>query len=198
MHPVSCTNTHHDATDLVNHGIVKILKLEFLEQKIISLWNKNILNLHLRWHRSYCFVAGVTFDFSNNISGPYFGVNIKGNELVITFKTSLTVNSSFHNSCQDLIFKWICWAWLGKRFTVSLFTDYWEMHLAPPMIWSVVPPCIPLHKFSPKVSPMKRFLGSSFWKKNIPPYLREVKVCIKIWAPESLHVYIYNIYNIYI
>ena len=23
MHPVSCTNTHHDVTDLVNHGMVK-------------------------------------------------------------------------------------------------------------------------------------------------------------------------------
>ena len=23
MHPVSCTNTYHDVTDLVNHGTVK-------------------------------------------------------------------------------------------------------------------------------------------------------------------------------
>ena len=31
MHPVSCSNTYHDVTDLVNHGIVKTLKLEHLE-----------------------------------------------------------------------------------------------------------------------------------------------------------------------
>ena len=29
MHPVSCTNTHHDVTDLANHSMVK--KLEYLE-----------------------------------------------------------------------------------------------------------------------------------------------------------------------
>ena len=26
MHPVSCTNTHHDVTDFENHGIVKNTK----------------------------------------------------------------------------------------------------------------------------------------------------------------------------
>ena len=31
MHPALCTNTHHDVTDLVNYGIVKIQKLEYLE-----------------------------------------------------------------------------------------------------------------------------------------------------------------------
>ena len=31
MHAVSCTNTHHGVTDLLNHGIVKIQKLEYLE-----------------------------------------------------------------------------------------------------------------------------------------------------------------------
>ena len=35
MHPVSCTNTHHNATDLVNHGIVKNTK------------NLNILRMEL-------------------------------------------------------------------------------------------------------------------------------------------------------
>ena len=33
MHPVSCTNTHHDVTDLVNHGMVKKQKLEYLENR---------------------------------------------------------------------------------------------------------------------------------------------------------------------
>ena len=31
MQPVSCTNAHHDVTDLVNHGWLKIQKLEYLE-----------------------------------------------------------------------------------------------------------------------------------------------------------------------
>ena len=26
MHPDSCTNTHHDFTDLINHGMVKNIK----------------------------------------------------------------------------------------------------------------------------------------------------------------------------
>ena len=44
------------------------LKIEYLYQKIISVWNKNIPNLRLRWHKSYCFVARITFNLSNNIS----------------------------------------------------------------------------------------------------------------------------------
>ena len=31
MHPVSCANIHHDVTDLVNHRVIKIWKLEYLE-----------------------------------------------------------------------------------------------------------------------------------------------------------------------
>ena len=31
MHPLSCTNTHHDATGLVHHGWLKIQKFERLE-----------------------------------------------------------------------------------------------------------------------------------------------------------------------
>ena len=33
MLPVSCTNTPHDVTDFLNHGIVKIKKLEYLENE---------------------------------------------------------------------------------------------------------------------------------------------------------------------
>ena len=33
MNPVSCANTHHDVTDLINHRMVKIQKLEYLEDK---------------------------------------------------------------------------------------------------------------------------------------------------------------------
>ena len=31
MHPVSCTDALHDVTDLVNHGMVKMQKFEYLE-----------------------------------------------------------------------------------------------------------------------------------------------------------------------
>ena len=57
MHYVSCTNTHHDVTDLVNHGMTP------WEWNITFLWNKIIQNLCLRWHilKSYHFVVEVTF-----------------------------------------------------------------------------------------------------------------------------------------
>ena len=61
---VSCSNTHCDITDSVNHGIVKNTKTYISwERNIIFLRNKKILNLYLRWHilRSYHFVVEVTF-----------------------------------------------------------------------------------------------------------------------------------------
>ena len=65
MHPVSCTNTHRDVTDLVNHVMVNDTKTWISqEQNITFLWNKKILNLCLRWHilRSYRFAAEVTYN----------------------------------------------------------------------------------------------------------------------------------------
>ena len=45
IHPVSCTNTHHDITDLVNHGIVKNTKTRISQkQNLLFLRNKTILN----------------------------------------------------------------------------------------------------------------------------------------------------------
>ena len=64
MHPISCTNIHHDITDLVNHGMVKNTKTWISwKRNIFFLQNKKILNLCLRWHifRSYPFLAEVTF-----------------------------------------------------------------------------------------------------------------------------------------
>ena len=64
MHLVSCTNTHRDVTDLVNHGMFKNTKTWISwERNIIVARNKEILNLCFRWHilRSYRFVAEVTF-----------------------------------------------------------------------------------------------------------------------------------------
>ena len=66
----SCTNTHHDITDSVNHGMDKNTKTWISrERNITFLWNQNILNLCGRWDilRSYRFVAEVTFkDNINN------------------------------------------------------------------------------------------------------------------------------------
>ena len=64
MHPVSCTNTHHDVTDLVNHEMVENTKILISwKLNITFLQTKNILNLSLKWHilRSYCYVAEETF-----------------------------------------------------------------------------------------------------------------------------------------
>ena len=42
--PVSCTNIHHDVTDLANYGMVKNIKTWIsLEQNIIFVWNKKVL-----------------------------------------------------------------------------------------------------------------------------------------------------------
>ena len=44
MHLVSCTNTHGDVTDLLNHGMVKNTKTWISsERNIIFLWNKILL-----------------------------------------------------------------------------------------------------------------------------------------------------------
>ena len=64
MHLVSCTNTHHDVTDLVNLEMVKNAKSwTSWERNITFLQNKKILNMCLRWHisSSHNFVVEVTF-----------------------------------------------------------------------------------------------------------------------------------------
>ena len=64
MHPVSCSNTHHDVTYSVNHGMVKNTKTWISwEWNITFLQNKRILNLCLGWDilKSYGFVVEVTF-----------------------------------------------------------------------------------------------------------------------------------------
>ena len=45
MHPASCTNTHHDVTDLLNHGMVKNTKTWVSwEWNVTFLWNEKALN----------------------------------------------------------------------------------------------------------------------------------------------------------
>ena len=56
MHPVSCTNTHHGVTDLVNHGMVK----RYFQNGTRLFYETEIFLAcaSLRWHilRSYRFV----------------------------------------------------------------------------------------------------------------------------------------------
>ena len=60
---VSCTNTRHDVSDLVNHGIVKMKNMKIL--RIIFQRDKK-KNFNLRFKlgilRSYHFVAEITFN----------------------------------------------------------------------------------------------------------------------------------------
>ena len=60
-----CTLSHHDVIiDFVNHGMFKNTKPWISwEWYITFLWNKEILNLCLRWYilRNYHFVADATF-----------------------------------------------------------------------------------------------------------------------------------------
>ena len=64
LHPVSCTDIHHDVTDLVNHGMLKNTKTRISwEWNITFQQNKKTVSLCLKWHilRNYCFVLELTF-----------------------------------------------------------------------------------------------------------------------------------------
>ena len=69
MHPISCTYTLYDVTDLINHEMVKNTKTSISwERDITFLRNEKILNMCFRWHilRGHGFVAEVTF----KVTGP--------------------------------------------------------------------------------------------------------------------------------
>ena len=64
LHPASCTITHHDVTDFINHEMIKNTKTWiYWERNVPLLRNKRILNLHLRWHilGSYHFTVEKIF-----------------------------------------------------------------------------------------------------------------------------------------
>ena len=64
MHPISCTNTPHDFTDIVNHEMVIKTKV-WISRKWDRVFpqNKKTHNLCLKWLilRYYSFVIDVTF-----------------------------------------------------------------------------------------------------------------------------------------
>ena len=51
MHPVSCTSTHHDVTDLVNHGMCKNTKT-WMEHKLIYRWCCCLHNFNQPFHKN--------------------------------------------------------------------------------------------------------------------------------------------------
>ena len=121
MHLVSCTNTHRDVTDLVNHGMAKNTKTWISwERKIIFRRNKTILNLCFRWHilRIYRFVAEVTF----NITLPSLIVQLVIAKAGITF--------SVLHVFMDLISAWVL---IYSVFICFLCGEYmfWWMYDGP-------------------------------------------------------------------
>ena len=67
---VSCTNNHHDVTDLENcEMVIKTKTWISWERDITFLQNKKIVNLYLRWYilRRYHFVADVIFNLHMSI-----------------------------------------------------------------------------------------------------------------------------------
>ena len=87
MHSVLCTNTYHDVSNLVNHGMVKNTKTWISwKQNIIFLRNKKILDLCLRWHilRSYLCLEELTFN--GNVYAMRYTNNFSGVALILGFK----------------------------------------------------------------------------------------------------------------
>ena len=80
MYLVSCTNTDHDVTNLVKHGMVKNKKIRISsERNVTFLRNKQILNL-----RSYRFQK-LSFCGSGNLNvrTKWFGEHL----LIIAIKS---------------------------------------------------------------------------------------------------------------
>ena len=112
MHLVSCTNTHRDVTDLVNHEMVKNTKTWISwERNIIFLQNKKFLICALdgtSWE-SYRLVAEVTFkehmiQFSafHNI----FFINFCSSFLFIYFFFICYTGRVYRIICKILFWNW--------------------------------------------------------------------------------------------
>ena len=111
MHLVSCTNTRHNVTDLVNNGMVKNTKTPITwERNITFLRNKKIINLCFRWHilTSYDLVVEVTFNVKATNNWDIFKPCFKWNtfysisfleiqiykKMWVTFSTTKSVNGA--------------------------------------------------------------------------------------------------------
>ena len=111
MYPVSGTNTHHDITDLVNHGVVTNTKTwRSQEWNITFLWYKKIRNMCLSWHtlRSYHFVAEETLKEGIFFAYSYFHINIADD---VISKNICKYWSIFPGHCVNHK-----WKHIGKRY----------------------------------------------------------------------------------
>ena len=90
MYLISCTNTHRDVIDSVNHEMVKNTKTWVSwERNVIFLRNKKILNLCLRWYilSSYRFVAEITVKAAFEVPS-----SCKSNKRIILYITGISRN----------------------------------------------------------------------------------------------------------
>ena len=137
MHLVSCTNTHRDVTNLVNHGIVKnAITWISWERNIVFLRHKRILNLCFRWHilRSYRFVAEVTFkgpNYATNVFLLIFSQKYLKSGVVVfltlnicrKFRISVISSSQWNMSLVSTF--WVIWR---KVMSTREAPDFWGLH----------------------------------------------------------------------
>ena len=131
MHSVSCNNTHHDDTDLVNHGMYKNTKTWISWERNITFWrNKRNLNLRLRWNiLSGCrFVAEVTFNFVRNILHGFLHCTLSGSPLL--WKAPSCVTGTAYQNKTSLPYI------SPKSENVSFvkFSNYFEIYY---LIWNL-------------------------------------------------------------
>ena len=98
MYLASCSNTYHDVTDSVNHGMVKNTKHWISwERNIIFIWNKRILNLCLRWNilRNYHFVMEVNFNNEQDSLNFWNGLHKKHPNIKFTIEKQVHLSIPF-------------------------------------------------------------------------------------------------------
>ena len=126
MHPVSCTITHCDDTDLVNHGMVEnTKKLNILRMEIKKNWKKNLdlccrlcLRNILRSHR---FVPEVTFNSVRNILSFYFALHSDWTSTAVKSSRLCDQNCLSEQNKPTLHFTEI-----GKCFLCQIFKLFWN------------------------------------------------------------------------
>ena len=128
MYLVSCTNSHHDVTDLVNQEMVENTKTWISWKRIITfLVNEKLLNLCHRWHilRSYRFGAELTFKkvslelknlkTNKNTSAPYAYTSLRD---------IFYVCDQLCQKANVSLMEWIEWDSTALEKKLTLFQKY--------------------------------------------------------------------------
>ena len=120
MHLVSSTNTHHDVTDLVNHGMIENIKTW------IS-WKRNIIFVRNKKMRNNCFVAEVTFKFFT-IKFNYVWINmVRYIQKRISFR--FASNFALRKINLTCFLKIFCWSSSKKIVDIIYSDNYMEIFL---------------------------------------------------------------------